>query len=95
MNHLEDGVTLVEKYNLYPFITKFEHAVIIATRAQQLEDNFPTLLTNVERYLGDEMDLAWKELHCGLLDSYSVRRPYPEGDPLDIFVGHLKLKRDY
>lgn len=83
-----------------PHLTAAERKKVVDARASQLQDNEPTFLPDLVRRIGDEADVALKELHAGFLGDFLVNRRYPsepDGTPrmYSIRVSELKLKQNY
>lgn len=92
----------------FPYLSIQEHTQILKVRARQLQNGKPTRLlpndnNNKPRRLDDEMELAYKELHTGVLNHlFLVNRMFPTGSrtnalykilPIPLYM--LKLKDDY
>ena len=69
------------------YMTKYEYAKIIGTRAQQISNNFPIMITNL-RGIRDPRRIAQMELRERKMP-IKIRRTLPDGTFEDICVNDL------
>lgn len=98
----ETDPKVIASIQTFPYLSIAEHTEVIKARAEMLANGAAPLVPVIIRELDDEMAVAYRELHTGMLGQHMfVERKFPNihHQPLyqtvKIPLYMIKLKDDY